>query len=215
MFERFTDRARKVVVHAQEHARDLNHDYIGTEHFLIGLLSEDGSMARQVLRSFDLEREHVVAGVEDIVGRGATRPVGHISFTPRAKKVLELSLREAVRLGNDYISTEHLLLGIAREGEGVAAQILTRRNVALGDLRQRVLEFLEGTATGTEGAAGPRIGKMEDFLAPTCPNCRAAIQETVAFKDLEIPEEDGDRRITMRFVFCEACGHTIKSMIVA
>lgn len=214
MFERFTDRARHAVVVAQEEARALNHAYIGTEHLLLGLIRTQQGLAARALLALDVSLEDVRSGVEQIVGRGGDVPSGHVPFTPRAKKVLELSLREAVRLGHNYIGTEHLLLGLLREGEGVAAHVLRARGLEMSMVRERVLEMIAGVATGTEGAAGPRIGQVEDFLAPTCPNCRAAIEETGAFRQLQIPEDGGDGRIAVRFVFCGACGHTITSSIV-
>ena len=126
MFERFTDRARRVVVLAQEEARLLNHNYIGTEHILLGLIHEGEGVAAKALESLGISLEAVRAQVEEIIGHGGTAPSGHIPFTPRAKKVLELSLREALQLGHNYIGTEHILLGLIREGEGVAAQVLVK-----------------------------------------------------------------------------------------
>ena len=121
MFERFTDRARRVVVLAQEEARLLNHNYIGTEHILLGLIHEGEGVAAKALESLGISLEAVRNQVEEIIGQGGSSPSGHIPFTPRAKKVLELSLREALQLGHNYIGTEHILLGLIREGEGVAA----------------------------------------------------------------------------------------------
>ncbi|MGZ6978137.1 MAG: Clp protease N-terminal domain-containing protein, partial [Acidimicrobiia bacterium] len=126
MFERFTDRARRVVVLAQEEARLLNHNYIGTEHILLGLIHEGEGVAAKALVSLGISLEAVRAQVEEIIGHGGSAPSGHIPFTPRAKKVLELSLREALQLGHNYIGTEHILLGLIREGEGVAAQVLVK-----------------------------------------------------------------------------------------
>ena len=124
MFERFTDRARRVVVLAQDEAKALNHNYIGTEHLLLGLISEGEGVAAKALESLDISLEAVRAQVEEIIGHGTSTPTGHIPFTPRAKKVLELSLREALQMNHSYIGTEHILLGLIREGEGVAAQVL-------------------------------------------------------------------------------------------
>ena len=126
MFERFTDRARRVVVLAQEEARMLNHNYVGTEHVLLGLIREGEGVAARALGSLGISLEAVRQQVEEIIGQGQRAPSGHIDFTPRAKKVLELSSREAVQLGRNYIGTEHILLGLIREGEGVAAQVLAR-----------------------------------------------------------------------------------------
>ena len=138
MFEKFTDRARRVVVLAQEEARLLNHDYIGTEHLLLGLIHEGQGVAARALESLGISLEDVRRDVEEIIGRGQHELSGHIPFTPRAKKVLELSLREAQQLGHDYIGTEHILLGLIREGEGVAAQVLVKLGADLNRVRQQV-----------------------------------------------------------------------------
>ena len=144
MFERFTDRARRVVVLAQEEARLLNHNYIGTEHILLGLIHEGEGVAAKSLESLGISLEAVRAQVEEIIGQGGNSPSGHIPFTPRAKKVLELSLREALQLGHNYIGTEHILLGLIREGEGVAAQVLVKLGADLSRVRQQVIQQLSG-----------------------------------------------------------------------
>jgi hypothetical protein len=146
MFERFTDRARRVVVLAQEEARHLNHNYIGTEHILLGLIHEREGVAAKALESLGISLEAVRGEVVKIVGRGAEAPSGHIPFTPRAKKVLELSLREALALGHNYIGTEHILLGLIREGEGVAAQVLVKLGASFDRVRQQVVQLLAGSA---------------------------------------------------------------------
>src|SRR5258707_12652031 len=152
MFERFTDRARRVVVLAQEEARMLNHNYIGTEHILLGLISEGEGVAAKALESLGISLEAVRQQVEEIIGTGSSSPQGHIPFTPRAKKVLELSLREALQLGHNYIGTEHILLGLIREGEGVAAQVLQKLGADLSRVRQQVIQLLSGYAGAKEGA---------------------------------------------------------------
>ncbi|MET0627066.1 MAG: ATP-dependent Clp protease ATP-binding subunit [Acidimicrobiia bacterium] len=152
MFERFTDRARRVVVLAQEEARLLNHNYIGTEHILLGLIHEGEGVAAKALESLGISLEAVRAQVEEIIGHGGAAPSGHIPFTPRAKKVLELSLREALQLGHNYIGTEHILLGLIREGEGVAAQVLVKLGADLSRVRQQVIQLLSGYAGAKEGA---------------------------------------------------------------
>ena len=144
MFERITDRARRVVVLAQEEARMLNHNYIGTEHILLGLIHEGEGVAAKALESLGISLEGVRAQVEEIIGQGQQAPSGHIPFTPRAKKVLELSLREALQLGHNYIGTEHILLGLIREGEGVAAQVLVKLGADLNRVRQQVIQLLSG-----------------------------------------------------------------------
>ncbi|MBF6134257.1 ATP-dependent Clp protease ATP-binding subunit [Nocardia otitidiscaviarum] len=160
MFERFTDRARRVVVLAQEEARMLNHNYIGTEHILLGLIHEGEGVAAKSLESLGISLEGVRSQVEEIIGQGQQAPSGHIPFTPRAKKVLELSLREALQLGHNYIGTEHILLGLIREGEGVAAQVLVKLGADLNRVRQQVIQLLSGyqgkepVESGTRGEAG-------------------------------------------------------------
>ncbi len=150
MFERFTDRARRVVVLAQEEARLLNHNYIGTEHILLGLLNEGEGIAAQALESLDIDLASVRDEVVKIIGQGQQSPSGHIPFTPRAKKVLELSLREALQLGHNYIGTEHILLGLIREGEGVAAQVLQQLGAELQKVRQTVIQLLSGPGGSEE-----------------------------------------------------------------
>jgi len=154
LFERFTDRARRVVVLAQEEARLLNHNYIGTEHILLGLIHEGEGVAAKGLESLGISLEAVRSQVEELIGHGASSPSGHIPFTPRAKKVLELSLREALQLGHNYIGTEHILLGLIREGEGVAAQVLVKLGADLSRVRQQVIQLLSGYAGSGQGSSG-------------------------------------------------------------
>src|SRR5439155_1410324 len=154
MFERFTDRARRVVVLAQEEARMLNHNYIGTEHILLGLIHEGEGVAAKALESLGISLDAVRQQVEEIIGQGQQAPSGHIPFTPRAKKVLELSLREALQLGHNYIGTEHILLGLIREGEGVAAQVLVKLGADLNRVRQQVIQLLSGYQGKEPAAAG-------------------------------------------------------------
>ncbi len=165
MFERFTDRARRVVVLAQEEARMLNHNYIGTEHILLGLIHEGEGVAAKGLEALGISLEAVRSQVEEIIGQGQQAPSGHIPFTPRAKKVLELSLREALQLGHNYIGTEHILLGLIREGEGVAAQVLVKLGADLNRVRQQVIQLLSGYQ-GKEAVAsgGPAEGTPSTSL---------------------------------------------------
>ena len=156
MFERFTDRARRVVVLAQEEARLLNHNYIGTEHILLGLIHEGEGVAAKALESLGISLDAVRGQVEEIIGQGGAAPSGHIPFTPRAKKVLELSLREALQLGHNYIGTEHILLGLIREGEGVAAQVLVKLGADLSRVRQQVIQLLSGYGQGGTAGSGGR-----------------------------------------------------------
>ncbi|CAN5619504.1 ATP-dependent Clp protease ATP-binding subunit [soil metagenome] len=165
MFERFTDRARRVVVLAQEEARMLSHNYIGTEHILLGLIHEGEGVAAKALESLGISLEAVRAQVEEIIGQGQQAPSGHIPFTPRAKKVLELSLREALQLGHNYIGTEHILLGLIREGEGVAAQVLVKLGADLNRVRQQVIQLLSGFQGKETAAAGtPQEGAPSSSL---------------------------------------------------
>jgi ATP-dependent Clp protease ATP-binding subunit ClpC len=166
MFERFTEKARRVVVYAQEEARMLNQNYIGTEHLLLGLIREQDGIAAKALESLNISLEDVHAQVEDLIGRGTFVPTGHIPFTPRAKKVLELSLREALQLGHNYIGTEHILLGLIREGEGVAAQVLLNLGADLDKVRSAVIQLLSGhygkqTETGEERRGGSQL--LDEF----------------------------------------------------
>ena len=164
----FTDRARRVVVLAQDEARLLNHDYLGTEHLLLGLIreGEGEGVAVRALESLGISLEAVRAQVQEIIGQGQSAPTSQIPFTLRAKKVLELSFREALQLNHDYLGTEHLLLGLIREGEGVAAQVLMQLGADLSRVRQRVIELLSGAA-GSVGAGGGACGSpVGDDLVP-------------------------------------------------
>jgi ATP-dependent Clp protease ATP-binding subunit ClpC len=168
MFERFTDRARRVVVLAQEEARMLNHAHIGTEHLLLGLVHEGQGVAARALEALGISLEAVRQEVEEIIGRGEQPASGHIPFTPRAKKVLELSLRESNQLGHEYIGTEHILLGLLREGEGVAAQVLVKMGTDLNRVRQQVIELLHGHSS-ERPPSGRRVrarsaGDLADLL---------------------------------------------------
>jgi ATP-dependent Clp protease ATP-binding subunit ClpA len=173
MFERFSQRARRVVVLAQEEARMLDHNYIGTEHILLGLIREGEGVAGRALESLGISLEAVRQQVEQIIGRGQQAPSGHIPFTPRAKKVLELALREAQQLGHNYIGTEHILLGLIREGSGVAAQVLVTLGADLNRARQQVVRLLHGyqgeDVTGEDlplpGDALARAGSLDRRLA--------------------------------------------------
>ena len=165
MFERFTERARRVVVFAQEEARELNHSYIGTEHLLLGLMRDADSVAAQALQELEIRQDAVREQVTEIIGRGKRSPSGHIPFTPRAKKVLELSLREALQLNHNYIGTEHILLGLVREGEGVAAQVLIKLGGSLSRVRDKVIELAPpGTGEGPELSGQLRRSAMRGPL---------------------------------------------------
>ena len=175
MFERFTDRARRVVVLAQEEARMLNHNYIGTEHILLGLIHEGEGVAAKALESLGISLDAVRQQVEEIIGQGQQAPSGHIPFTPRAKKVLELSLREALQLGHNYIGTEHILLGLIREGDGVAAQVLVKLGADLNRVRQQVIQLLHGHPA--EEPASARSATRELRLLPAVKTRLEAVEQ--------------------------------------
>src|SRR5659263_176607 len=196
MFERFTDRARRVVVLAQEEARMLNHNYIGTEHILLGLIHEGEGVAAKALESLGISLEGVRSQVEEIIGQGQSAPSGHIPFTPRAKKVLELSLREALQLGHNYIGTEHILLGLIREGEGVAAQVLIKLGADLNRVRQQVIQLLsayQGKEAATAGGPAERTPSTSLVLAPFGRSLTQAARENTL--DPVIRREQGIERV--------------------
>ncbi len=207
MFERFTDRARRVVVLAQEEARMLNHNHIGTEHILLGLIHEGNGVGAKALESLGISLEAARHRIEELVGQGGSAPIGHIPFTPRAKKVLELSLREALELGHNYIGTEHILLGLIRVGDGVAAQVLDELGADASRLRQEVIHLLSGEVEGVP--EGVTENAPEPAPQPRCPRCRRLLTETAAYRSLEVaPEEKGEPR-TVRVMFCRRCGTSL------
>jgi ATP-dependent Clp protease ATP-binding subunit ClpC len=165
MFERFTDRARRVVVLAQDEARSLNHNYIGTEHILLGMLSEGEGVAAKALEELGIGLDAIRQQVVEIIGRGAQVPGGHIPFTPRAKKVLELSLRESLQLGHEYIGTEHILLGLIREGEGVAAQVLTRLGATKDQVQHQVMQLLRESPSSERMPGGEPVYRSSARMA--------------------------------------------------
>jgi ATP-dependent Clp protease ATP-binding subunit ClpC len=205
MFERFTDRARRVVVLAQEEARLLNHNYIGTEHILLGLIHEGEGVAAKALESLGISLEGVRSQVEEIIGQGGSSPSGHIPFTPRAKKVLELSLREALQLGHNYIGTEHILLGLIREGEGVAAQVLVKLGADLSRVRQQVIQLLSGySGSGAQGAgSGEKAGATPGGTSGEAPSGSLVLDQfgrnlTQLAKDKKLDPVIGRARETER-----------------
>ncbi len=207
MFERFTDRARRVVVLAQAEARLLDHNYIGTEHLLLGLIHEGEGVAARALQALDVSLEAVRRQVEEKIGRGSSPPTGHIPFTPRAKKVLELSLREALQLGHNYIGTEHILLGLIREGDGVAAQVLHGFGADLDRVRERVTELLSGHAGGAED--GPSVEEPPAIRTARCPQCRAELVDQGRAEVLEVPGRGDQPARRVLFVFCGRCGTSL------
>jgi ATP-dependent Clp protease ATP-binding subunit ClpA len=165
MFERFTDRARRVVVLAQEEARMLNHNYIGTEHVLLGLVHEGEGVAAKALESLGISLEGVRARIEEIIGQGEKAPTGHIPFTPRAKKALELSLREALQLGHNYIGTEHVLLGVIREGDGIGCRVLVELGAELTRVRQAIIQLLNGTVESTKAPVDMTLTELDEAIS--------------------------------------------------
>jgi len=192
MFERFSQRARRVVVLAQEEARLLNHNYIGTEHILLGLIREGEGVAAKALESLGISLDAVRQQVEKIIGRGQQAPSGHIPFTPRAKKVLELSLREAKALGHNYIGTEHILLGLIREGSGVAAQVLVKLGADLNRARQQVIQLLHDYQGEDVAGEGPPLPDDAPTRVDLLDRRLAAIERWVG---LRADPEDLDQEI--------------------
>jgi hypothetical protein len=207
VFERFTDRARRVLVLAQEEARLLNHNFIGTEHILLGLIHEGEGVAAKALESLGISLEAVRSKVDETVGSARSSTTGSPPFTPRAKKVLELSLREALQLGHNYIGTEHLLLGLVREGEGVAVQVLVSLGADLPRVRQQVIQLLSGYQ-----APGGHESVPVAVVGPRCPDCRALLEGQVAYRVLTVETTDasvGAGPLRVAFVYCQRCGTTI------
>ena len=220
MFERFTDRARRVVVLAQEEARMLRHNYIGTEHVLLGLIHEGEGVAALTLESLGISLEAVRQQVEQIIGEGQAAPTGHIPFTPRAKKVLELSLRESLQLDANYIGTEHILLGLIREGKGVAAQVLQKLGAELNRVRQTVIQRLSGYAavseeiptTGWTPASGTK--RWTPASGPSCPWCSLPLEGSLAYRTMVATSDDdeGDP-ISLFLLYCKGCGGIVRTSL--
>jgi len=214
VFERFTDRARKVLTLAQEEARLLNHSFIGTEHVLLGLIHEGDGVGAQALRSLGISLEAVREKVEETIGMAGSAPSGSPPFTPRAKKVLELSLREALQLNHSYIGTEHILLGLVREGEGVAATVLVSLGADLGRVRQEVIKLTSGGREPYESEAlnevpGTVRGRLE-ATEPVCPRCRANVSSEARFRKIEInPDAGNPDPMPIHVVYCMQCGTTL------
>jgi ATP-dependent Clp protease ATP-binding subunit ClpA len=213
VFERFTDRSRRVVVLAQEEARMLNHNYIGTEHILLGLVHEAEGVAAKALDSMSISLESIRREVQDIIGVGQAAPTGHIPFTPRAKKVLELSLREALQLGHNYIGTEHILLGLVREGEGVAAQVLQKLGADLDRVRQAVIQLLSGYQVGGVTHRIPSEDPMP--TGPLCPSCRSPLEISLGYRALTAQPAEGEEgeELPVRVAYCTRCGRAIATSI--
>jgi ATP-dependent Clp protease ATP-binding subunit ClpC len=218
VFERFTDRARRVVVLAQEEARMLSHNYIGTEHILLGLIHEREGVAATTLESMNVSLEAVRREIEEIIGQGQATPIGHIPFTPRAKKVLELSLRESLQLGANYIGTEHILLGLIREGEGVAAQVLQKLGADLKRVRQTVIQLLSGypveeiPTTGWTPASGTTGWTAAS--GPSCPWCSKPLEGSLAYRTMvAAPDDDEADPISLFLLYCKGCGGIVRTSL--
>jgi len=216
MFERFTDRARRVIVGAQEYSRELGHDYIGTEHVLLGLMGEPDGVAAKALVGLGVSAEAIHERTLQVVERGSGAPTGHLPFTPRAKKVLELSLREAVSLGHSYIGTEHILLGVLRDGEGIGAKVLMGVGIELERAREAVLELLHGELGQIASGGGPvpripRSAKQrrKASIGPACPECSASLERESAYRIVDVPEFGGSGSAKALYLFCVACGHVL------
>jgi ATP-dependent Clp protease ATP-binding subunit ClpC len=195
MFERFTERARRVIVLAQEEARLLDHDHIGTEHLLLGVVADEGDAAG-ALADLGLDLETARREVEEVVGRGAATPSGHIPFSPRAKKALESSLREARDDEHDHIGPEHILLGIVRDYDGTAAEVLAKHAASPEALRAHIRSRLEA---GPAAATAP----------PLCGRCGAGLTDPLTTTEVQVPEHDGEGRLAVTFARCARCGAVV------
>jgi ATP-dependent Clp protease ATP-binding subunit ClpC len=215
MFERFTDRARRLVVLAQEEARRLGHNYIGTEHLLLAIVIQDDSVAARVLASFGVSGETVRTDVVARVHPGAGSPEGHVPFTPRAKKVLELSLREAMQLNHNFIGTEHILLGLLREGDGVGAQLLRSYGVDLTAARQRVADAVpqpSAESVSASAVATPQVNVVayrSEEEHPLCPVCASALGETLKWRRVAASGEGEGAEQEAVVAYCGSCGRAL------
>jgi Clp amino terminal domain, pathogenicity island component len=209
VFERFTDRGRRVLVLAQEEARLLNHSYIGTEHLLLGLLHEQEGLAARALGRFDITLDAVRSAVEETVGIAAHSPSSSPPFTPRTKKVLELAVREAMQLGHTYIGTEHLLLGLIREGEGVAAHTITDLGVGLGPLRNELIRLMTGERESAESV------RTDTTTTPQCARCGANLLEEARYRMIAVPSGEDpqpDDILNVPVVYCNRCGTALGNL---
>jgi ATP-dependent Clp protease ATP-binding subunit ClpC len=225
VFERFTDRARRVLTLAQEEARAFNHGFIGTEHILLGLIEEGDGLGARALRSLGVSSEAVRGRVKEIVGESASTRGGSPPFTPRSKRVLELALREALQLNHSYIGTEHILLGLVREGNGVAATVLADIGVDLGRVRQAVNHLMTG-----KGETEPQTFERPAGIAlegpqpaePCCPQCRSSLAESARFRIMALPADEADAAdagdtegtgpLSVHVVYCISCGSTLQML---
>jgi ATP-dependent Clp protease ATP-binding subunit ClpC len=210
VFERFTDRARSVLRLAQEEARLLNHSFVGTEHLLLGLIHEGEGVGAMALESLGVDLEATRERVRETITTPLDSETGSSPFTPRAKKALEMALRESLQLGHSYIGTEHLLLGLCREGEGVAIQVLQSFGVYPPQVRQEVTGLLSGYREGI-GFSVQRTSESSfsasDPRGPRCPGCKAHLVEEVHYRTMTIPPTTpGLPSLSVEVVFCGQCG---------
>jgi ATP-dependent Clp protease ATP-binding subunit ClpC len=212
MFERFTDRARRALTLAQEESRLLNHTFLGTEHLLLGLIHEGDGVAAKSLDMLGVSLDAARAKVAETIAIAGNVPSGSPPFSPRAKKVLELSLREATQLGHNYIGTEHLLLGLVREGEGVGAQVLVGLGVDLGRVRQQVIEVMAGRTDSVVGKDKGPFGRGVLPSAPVCPKCDADLAEAARHRKMTVASEAADQGepISVEVLYCFRCQGTLE-----
>jgi ATP-dependent Clp protease ATP-binding subunit ClpA len=219
VFERFTDRARHVLVIAQDEAQLLGHSHIGTEHILLALVREGEGVAARALELLGVRLGDLRRLVEAMVGpadSADSEPTGSPSFTPRAKKVLELSLREALQLGHNYIGTEHMLLGLVREREGVGAQVLKASGVELAAVRQKVIVVISGFGGEvTEASPDREPAPQRTYEEPRCQHCRAAMAANARSRLLLVPDDAGGPPVETTVVYCSACGRGIGAHVEA
>jgi ATP-dependent Clp protease ATP-binding subunit ClpA len=223
MFERFTERARRVVVLAQEESREMGHDHIGTEHLLLALIREEDGIAGQALGEVGITLDAARKQVEAAIGRGEPEPKRrsgkrwrrHVPFTARAKKTMELALRESLGLGHNYIGTEHLLLGLLSLGEGAGSETLAHLGADPVQLRESVLKL----ARTRPEAATPTVefreaefevrGLTADVASPRCPTCRSDLAEAAAVRTMDLPLHEAEGTRTVAFAFCRRCGSSL------
>ncbi len=212
MFERFTDGARVVLVQAQEEARLLNHGFIGTEHILLGIIREGDGVGAQALRSLGISLEAVREIVEETIGSAGSAPSGSRPFTPRAKKVLELSLQEALQMNHEYIGTEHFLLGLVRQGDSIAMSALRNLGADPPRVRQKVIRLISGAgdpreAVSTQIRVEPITAPATSQGEPCCPRCRAPVSEAARFRTIDVlPDNVDEDPLSVTVVYCRLCG---------
>ena len=207
MFERFTERARRVLTFAQDEARQLNHSFIGTEHILLGLIREGDGVGAQALRSLGVSLQAVRDQVQETIGTPASVANSSPSFTPRAKKVLELALRESLQLHHSYIGTEHILLGLVREGEGVAATVLVRLGADLPRVRREVNNLMSGVPESESTRRVDVRVHPTPPREPRCPRCNGNVGEAARFRTIVVaPDEGSADPLPLHLVYCTDCG---------